>query len=82
MSFSSTEQLRAIIRTQTDIVAGDLDPAGVMQLIAERAQELTRASAGVIELAEGEEMVYAVAARPLPTWGRDCRGEPASRAAA
>jgi diguanylate cyclase len=60
VSFSSTEQLRAIIRTQTDIVAGDLDPAGVMQLIAERAQELTRASAGVIELAEGEEMVYAV----------------------
>ncbi|MGN6587095.1 MAG: diguanylate cyclase domain-containing protein [Solirubrobacterales bacterium] len=60
MSSSSTDQLRAIIRTQTDIVAGDLDPAGVMQLIAERAQELTRASAGVIELAEGEEMVYTV----------------------
>jgi diguanylate cyclase (GGDEF)-like protein len=31
-----------------------------MQLIAERAQELTGASAGVIELAEGHEMVYAV----------------------
>jgi diguanylate cyclase (GGDEF)-like protein len=54
------EQLRAIIRTQTEIVAGDLEPETVMQLIAERAQQLTRASAGVIELAEGEEMVYAV----------------------
>jgi diguanylate cyclase (GGDEF)-like protein len=56
----SASQLRAIIRTQTEIVASDLDPEKIMQLIAERAQELTRASAGVIELAEGEEMVYAV----------------------
>jgi diguanylate cyclase (GGDEF)-like protein len=57
----STEQLRAIIRTQTEVVAGDLEPEAVMQLIAERAQELTRASAGLIELAEGGEMVYSVA---------------------
>ncbi|MGN6274836.1 MAG: diguanylate cyclase domain-containing protein [Solirubrobacterales bacterium] len=56
----SAEQLRAIIHTQTEIAASDLDPAAIMQLIAERAQELTGASAGVIELAEGEEMVYAV----------------------
>lgn len=56
----STEQLRAIIRTQTEIAASDLEAEAVMQLIAERAQELTRASAGLIELAEGDEMVYAV----------------------
>jgi diguanylate cyclase (GGDEF)-like protein len=56
----SSDQLRAIIRTQTEIAAADLDPEAIMQLIAKRAQELTRASAGVIELAEGEEMVYAV----------------------
>jgi diguanylate cyclase (GGDEF)-like protein len=56
----SAEQLRAIIRTQTEIVSGDFDPEAIMQLIAQRAQELTRASSGVIELAEGEEMVYAV----------------------
>jgi diguanylate cyclase (GGDEF)-like protein len=56
----STGQLRAIIRTQTEIAASDLDAGTTMQLIAERAQELTRASAGLIELAEGEEMVYAV----------------------
>jgi diguanylate cyclase (GGDEF)-like protein len=56
----ASEQLRAIIRTQTEVVAGDLDPEAIMQLIAERAQELTRASAGLIELAEGDEMVYTV----------------------
>jgi diguanylate cyclase len=56
----STEQLRAIIRTQTEVVSGALDPEAIMQLIAERAQELTRASAGLIELAEGDEMVYSV----------------------
>jgi diguanylate cyclase (GGDEF)-like protein len=60
MTSPSTAQLRAIIRTQTEVVAGDLDPEAIMQLIAERAQELTRASSGLIELAEGEEMVYAV----------------------
>ena len=57
----STEQLRAIIRTQTEVVAGDLEPEAIMQLIAERAQELTRASAGLIELVEDDEMVYTVA---------------------
>ena len=57
----TTDQLRAIIRTQTEIAASDLDAEAIMQLIAERAQELTRASAGLIELVEGEEMVYSVA---------------------
>jgi diguanylate cyclase len=56
----TAEQLRAIIHTQTEIAASDLDPKAIMQLIADRARELTRASSGVIELAEGEEMVYAV----------------------
>ncbi|HEY6145957.1 MAG TPA: sensor domain-containing diguanylate cyclase [Solirubrobacterales bacterium] len=56
----SASQLRAIIRTQTEIAASDLDPKAIMQLIAERAQELTRASAGLIEVLEGDEMVYAV----------------------
>ncbi|HET7418350.1 MAG TPA: sensor domain-containing diguanylate cyclase [Solirubrobacterales bacterium] len=58
----SNDQLRAIIRTQTEIVAGELEPEGIMQLIAERAQELTHASSGVIELAEDEEMVYTATA--------------------
>jgi diguanylate cyclase (GGDEF)-like protein len=58
----TADQLRAIIRTQTEIAASDLDPEAIMQLIAERAQELTRASAGLIELLEDDEMVYSVAA--------------------
>ncbi|HYQ77662.1 MAG TPA: sensor domain-containing diguanylate cyclase [Solirubrobacterales bacterium] len=60
MSSDRSAQLRAIIRTQTEIAASDLDPATIMQLIAERAQELTRASAGLIELLEDDEMVYSV----------------------
>jgi diguanylate cyclase (GGDEF)-like protein len=52
--------LRAIIRTQTEIASADLDAKAIMQLIVDRAQDLTSASAGVIELAEQDEMVYAV----------------------
>jgi diguanylate cyclase len=57
----TADQLRAIIQTQTEIAASDLDPEAIMQLIAERAQKLTRASAGLIELLEDDEMVYSVA---------------------
>lgn len=60
MSEPSNQHLLAIIRTQTEIAASDLDLDAVMQLIAERAQELTRASAGLIEIADGDEMVYRV----------------------
>jgi diguanylate cyclase (GGDEF)-like protein len=60
MGEPSSQHLLAIIRTQTEIAASDLDLDAVMQLIAERAQELTRASAGLIEIADGEEMVYRV----------------------
>lgn len=54
------EHLRAIIQTQTEIAASDLDLDSAMRLIAARGQELTGATAGVIEIAEGEEMVYRV----------------------
>ncbi len=60
MAKPSGEHLRAIIQTQTEIAASDLDLDAVMCLIASRGQELTGASAGVIELADGEEMVYRV----------------------
>jgi diguanylate cyclase (GGDEF)-like protein len=61
MGKSNSERLRAIIQTQTEIAATDLDLDAIMQLIASRGQELTGASAGVIEIAEGKEMVYRVA---------------------
>jgi len=56
----SSEHLREIIQTQTEIAASDLDLDAIMRLIAARAQELTGATAGVVELADGEDMVYRV----------------------
>ena len=61
MTPAGSKHLRAIIQTQTEIAASDLDLQMAMELIAKRAQDLTRASGGVIEIAEGEEMVYRVA---------------------
>jgi diguanylate cyclase (GGDEF)-like protein len=60
MAPQTESELRAIIRTQTEIAATELDLHAIMQLITERAQQLTRASAGVIEAAEEDEMVYAI----------------------
>jgi diguanylate cyclase len=60
MSPASSKHLRAIIQTQTEIAASDLDLEAVMELIAKRAQDLTEASGGVIEIADGDEMVYRV----------------------
>lgn len=60
MDVAREDRLLTIIRTQTEIAAADLDLLATMQLLAERSQELTRASAAVIEIVEGEEMVYEV----------------------
>jgi len=50
----------AIIKTQSEIATSDLDMDQVMHLVAKRAQEITGATSAVIELPEGDEMVYAV----------------------
>jgi diguanylate cyclase len=60
MSEGSARHLRAIIQTQTEIAASDLELDAVMELIARRAQDLTRSTGGVIEIADGDEMVYRV----------------------
>lgn len=52
------QQLLAVIRTQTEIAKLGLDLQGVMQVVARDAQSLTGASGAVVELAEGDEMVY------------------------
>ena len=54
-------QLREIIRIQNEIAASALDLTAVMELVLERAQSATAAAAAVVELSEGEEMVYHVA---------------------
>lgn len=51
-------QLLAVIETQTEIAKLGLDLNGVMTLVAVRAQIITGAIGAVVELAEGDEMVY------------------------
>jgi diguanylate cyclase (GGDEF)-like protein len=60
MEATQGDRLRAIIKTQSEIAATDLDSGEVMRLVAQRAQELTGASAGVIEVPDRDEMVYTV----------------------
>jgi diguanylate cyclase (GGDEF)-like protein len=57
---ATRDRLMAIIKTQSEIAASDLDTDQVMHLVANRAQEITGATSAVIELPEGDEMVYAV----------------------
>src|SRR4051812_23425457 len=60
MSDGSRDRLRAIIQTQTEIAAGNFELDAAMELIARRAQDLAGGSGGVIEIADGDEMVYRV----------------------
>lgn len=53
--------LLEIIRIQTDIVKMSFDLGEVMAAIAERAMQLTHATGAVIELVDGEELVYRAA---------------------
>jgi diguanylate cyclase (GGDEF)-like protein len=57
----SSQVLLEIVRAQTEIVKLGLDVGGVMAFVTERVQWLTEASGAVIELAEGDEMVYRTA---------------------
>ncbi len=52
------EILVEIIHAQTEIAKLGLDLGAVMNLVAERVQKLTGATAAVVELAEGDDMVY------------------------
>jgi diguanylate cyclase (GGDEF)-like protein len=55
---ATAAQLLAIIATQTEIAKLGLDLAGVMTLVAERAQEITGASGAIVEIVEDRDMVY------------------------
>jgi putative nucleotidyltransferase with HDIG domain len=57
----SVERLLRVIEIQNEVVATRLDLDEIMQLVAERAAEMTGASAAVLELPEGEDMVYRAA---------------------
>jgi diguanylate cyclase (GGDEF)-like protein len=51
-------KLMAVIATQTDVAKMGLDLDGVMTLVSERTRVITDATGAVVELADGEEMVY------------------------
>lgn len=63
-------QLLAVIKTQTEIAKLGLDLNGVMTFVAEQAQEIVGATGAIVELAEGDDMVYrAVAGAASGTLG-------------
>jgi diguanylate cyclase (GGDEF)-like protein len=54
----SPHRLLEVINTQTEIARLGIDLGTVMAVVAERSQKLTGADGAVIELAEGDDMVY------------------------
>jgi len=53
------ESQAAIVRTQQEISAAGIELQTVMKVVTDRAKVITRASAGVVELVDGEHMSYA-----------------------
>ena len=60
MSAVGGDRLLELIGVQNEIAVADLDLDEVMCLVAERAQALTCADAAVVEIAEGDDLVYRV----------------------
>ena len=58
---ATPDQLLAIIRIQTEIAKLGLDFGGVMGLVVDKSLALVEAEGAVIELAEGNDMVYRAA---------------------
>jgi diguanylate cyclase (GGDEF)-like protein len=52
----------AIIEAQTEIAKLGMDLGGMLALVAQRMQTLTRAEGAIVEIVEGDEMVYRAAA--------------------
>jgi PAS domain S-box-containing protein len=61
------ERLRAVIATQHAVATAPRDLATVMNTLVERTRELTGADGAVIELAEGDWMVYRAASGTAAT---------------
>ena len=55
---TSLSQLHAIVQTQQEISALELDPIAVTQTIVERAQRLTGADGAAVQWFEGDDSVY------------------------
>jgi diguanylate cyclase (GGDEF)-like protein len=57
----SPERLFEIVELQQEIIASSLDTKEVMGIVVERSRELLGAAAAVIEIPDGEELVYRIA---------------------
>ncbi len=57
----NAERLERLVATQRDIAAAGVDLEGVMQLIVERSQALTRAEGALVSTIEGDELVVGAA---------------------
>jgi diguanylate cyclase (GGDEF)-like protein len=58
---SEADRLRLVIETQSTIAKSGLDVGEVMRHVVERARDVTDAAAAVVEMAEGDELVYRAA---------------------
>lgn len=56
----ATGRLSGVIATQEEIARADLDLNATLNLIVQRAEELTGADGAVIELVEGNDVIYRV----------------------
>ena len=66
----NNERLAAVIETQREIAAADLEIDALMDLVVRRAQGISGAAGGVIELVDGDELVYsAVSGTATPCLG-------------
>lgn len=61
VSLVTKDQLLSIIQAQSDIIGGGLNLTQVMQKMAMLAEQLTFASGAVVEMLDGDEMVYRAA---------------------
>lgn len=57
-----SDELMAIIAAQTEIAKLGMDLGAMLDLVANRMQRLTQAEGAIVEIAEGDEMVYRAAA--------------------
>src|SRR5579884_3152293 len=59
---ANRDRLARILETQTQIAAAALDLDGVMRLIVERSQALTRGTGAMVDLLDGDDLVTRAAA--------------------
>ncbi len=62
---TALEQLQSIIQAQSVVAQADLDLASFMQLVVDTLHELTQAKGAVVELVDGDHMVYQCASKAL-----------------